>query len=493
MTISSENPNQSKSLRDSIYSANENEILDLLKQAQVTVGHLNGRHIHVRGYHTNTPSLKELWNKKAHFSDWIKPGVTFTEIVQRVELIYNEKMGPMIEQVDQYLKETGLKKGCSKWGLEVPLSESMPKYSGLTKQKPYPQISLEDLKEIEATIAWRNEVDSHLETLYDKSRIWKSSKSEGCFSRVKITRAWDSFLNCSASWRKNHEVDHLKLNWLISVQGKEVPAPNLSRVLEEFKFLNQPDITSGPSSLLPPAFDSLEYADKKRIMLPALLERRRYILEDLCDKGFEEIRQKIQNGQPVTVADINISDKVYSLLKQTLKNEDYLAILRDMTQERSMMLTIAGVLNKLDKKISLSEIIEGLNEDELKSLHQFYKKNLPKIKLEHENRILQNWIQKANFIKAEDLGISDRVWQKIREEQNLDREEIQVLKNINPNFKQLLKNSKFSKDFSKGRTQEIISKVAEEEVKVYFEEHPKAFLTTIYDKLEETLAKIKTL
>jgi hypothetical protein len=493
MAIPSENLNQSKHLRDLIHSAKESDILNILKNAKVTVGHLNGRHIHVHmnDYHTNAPSIKELWNKNAPFSDWIKPGVTFTEIVERVELIYNEKMGPIIKEVDRYLKETGLKSDCKKWGLEVPLSESTPIYSGLKKQKPYPQIPQEEIEEIQATIAWRKEVDSLLETLYDKSRIWKQSKTEGCFSKVKITRAWDSFLNYSAPWRKNHELDNLKLNWLISVQGKEVPASNLDRVIEQIKSLQQANKKSSPATLLPPAFDSLEYADKKRIMLPSLLERRRHILEDLCDKGVEEIRQKINNGEAVTHADINLSEKVYSLLRMTLANESYFSILKEMDQQRSFMLSISNILQKLEKHISLGE----MNENELISIKQFCKSNRHKLKLEHQNRILRNWIQKANFIKAEDLGISDELWQKLQEEKNLDSEEMRLMENKNENLKQVLMNSKFSpkNDFPNGRTQEIIRKVMKEETNTYFKENPKAFLTSIYDKLEETLAIIKTL
>lgn len=85
-------------LKEAIHLASIDQIIDLLKKAHVTIGHLDGRHIHVQGYAGH-----------AFFSDFEKKIQKLFEDQVEIEKLENETRSEMLlswkESVDELIEK----------------------------------------------------------------------------------------------------------------------------------------------------------------------------------------------------------------------------------------------------------------------------------------------------------------------------------------------------------------------------------------------------
>lgn len=307
-------------LRDALHSAKQSEVLNLLEKAYVTVGHLDGRHIHVPGYSTAAPSLTTVIKGSSSYKDWAHPQVTFTDFKERIEAIYEEKMAPMREAVDQYLQDSGQIIHCKKWNIDAPRLDQLSGYDQIIHSFPqFPQAEIQEFKE---ALLWRDQVDAGLDKLYQRSHIWMNKRNSHCLSSANITRIWDNLCDKLSNWRVNHNSDWVKFNWLAQVQGKTVQKETFKErslaLLEELNNMemNTPSYKKGDLS---PGLQKLERRQEHKFIKARLAEIKESIFKK-CDEVLEKIRL---NDSNLTKGDVDLSEMVYSKIRAVIKIDRY--------------------------------------------------------------------------------------------------------------------------------------------------------------------------
>lgn len=184
------------SLSHKIKSADRNELLDLLKQAKVSVGHWNGRRICIEGY---------------------KGQMTFSEVARRVEDHYQAALEPMQLRQEKYKKESVSSfdpmpvrgKGGSILNILIlPFTAPLKALADTACRMatPLPEVSRDEEKKIAPVLAWRRDVDSAMASLFAGSQNELNRRaSRSCFGSA--ASAWDSFLDWRSDWRNSHLQD----------------------------------------------------------------------------------------------------------------------------------------------------------------------------------------------------------------------------------------------------------------------------------------------
>lgn len=170
--------------------ADKDLLLELLKNAKVSVGHLSGRKLYVPGY-----------------SGYI----TFSKFVSRIESVYQDNLKPMYDKEKQYEKEIFFK---SQLSFNQAIDSILcPKIIFMLYNEacarfntPLPKLSESETEEIEKTLQWRKDIDAGLNALIENSQTEIDLLAvESC--NWKIIKSWDSCLNTSMVCKNIHVND----------------------------------------------------------------------------------------------------------------------------------------------------------------------------------------------------------------------------------------------------------------------------------------------
>lgn len=194
-------------LKETVQAANQDQLIDLLKKAHVTTGHLNGRHIHVQGYAGHA---------------------TFTDFKGRVDEIYISTVNPMRQRVQDYVEKVTVTNkdfhsssmtpllSLAGNAVKAPFVIAGKAVNELTL--PCPEMSEEEEALFTETLAWREKADSLIDRHFTQSQNEIDQiASKNLLGRIQ--KSWDRFLNPSSGW-KNVEVekDQKAFNFLAEVK-----------------------------------------------------------------------------------------------------------------------------------------------------------------------------------------------------------------------------------------------------------------------------------
>lgn len=212
-------------LSHTIKSAGREELLSLLSQARVSIGHWNGRRIQVEGY---------------------KGQMTFSEVAAQLEHHYLAIVEPMQLRQQRYEKEStsgidpmpvkgkgGMFLNLLLLPVTLPLKAIADAVCWATT--PYPEVSRLEEKKIDSALKWRNLMDNQLDSLFEKSQNeldrWSSISWAG-----SIVRVWDAFLDQNSGWRNGYGQDAKVLETMVeNRKQREKMQPNLKSPEESLK------------------------------------------------------------------------------------------------------------------------------------------------------------------------------------------------------------------------------------------------------------------
>jgi hypothetical protein len=195
--------NTSPVLSDYICTANSYQLLDLLKNADVSVGHFWGRLINVPGY---------------------RGSVSFTNFVKRVEEIYQVNVHSMQERQKEYEKSIKSSGGPGGIGLITSIIGSGIKW-GLT---PYPEISEQEEAIVASAIEWREGMDTEFKRLYITSQDkLDQMASEKC--GYQVVQIWDSFLDTEKRFKSTSIKDKKTLEFMTTSRERHKKQATFAR------------------------------------------------------------------------------------------------------------------------------------------------------------------------------------------------------------------------------------------------------------------------
>lgn len=213
------------SLLTTVEKANKDVLLELLKNAKVSVGHWKGRLISVPGY-------------RGH--------ITFSKYFSRVEELYQETVQPMQRRQRQYDNDSssnidvmpikGPRSGFINLALlPITLPARLIGDAICWASTPYPEISEEEEKQVRATLEWRKKVDTEFDHLFkfsQKDIEYRAAKS----CRWTIIKCWDSFLDTQSAYKNIHIHDKRTLSNMVETRKKKIalqPALEATRTVKE--------------------------------------------------------------------------------------------------------------------------------------------------------------------------------------------------------------------------------------------------------------------
>jgi hypothetical protein len=214
--------NQLPSIATAVEGADQNLLLNLLKNGQVSVGHLRGRFISAPGYSGQ---------------------ITFSKFHARVEALYQNSLKPMQDRQNQYDKNSTSNvdvmpirgRGGMFMNL-VLLPITLPaKVIGDTicwASTPYPEVSEEEEKDIAPMLKWRKEIDSEFERLVEVSQNKiEHLSAKSCTWRV--AKYWDSFLDTKNACQNIHPNDENTLQNMVETRKQRTALqPNMKQASE---------------------------------------------------------------------------------------------------------------------------------------------------------------------------------------------------------------------------------------------------------------------
>ena len=219
--MSIDSNNQIPSLVTTVENANPKLLLDLLKNAEVRVGHLRGRLIHVPGY---------------------RGPITFSEVFSRVESVYQGTVKPMQDRQTQYEKDStsqvdvmpvkgrgGMVTNLFLLPITIP-AKAIGDAVCWTKT-PYPEVSEEEEKSISAMLKWRNEIDAEFNRLIEDGETQIEDRAEKSCN-WKIVKSWDSFLDTESACKNTHTNDENTLANMVETRKKRVALQPTREVAE---------------------------------------------------------------------------------------------------------------------------------------------------------------------------------------------------------------------------------------------------------------------
>lgn len=210
-------------LTTTVEQADRNLLLRLLQNAQVSVGHMRGRLIAVPGYDGQ---------------------ITFSNFFARVESLYQERVKPMQERHEKYLKDSKSNidvmpiKGPKANLLNIPLSVvtvpmKMVGDAYCYATTPFPEVSEDEEETFTSIIDWRKEIDAEFNRLVEKSqdKIDKQVTKHCC--TWTIIKCWDTFLNTEGACQNKHTDDEAILTFMRENRINRANQPQVTK--EELK------------------------------------------------------------------------------------------------------------------------------------------------------------------------------------------------------------------------------------------------------------------
>jgi hypothetical protein len=197
------------SIATAVERADQNLLLNLLKNARVSVGHLRGRFISVPGYGGQ---------------------ITFSKFHARVETLYQKTLKPMQNKQNQYNKNSTsnvsimFARGRGSIFINlILLPITIPaKAIGdavCWASTPYPEVSEEEEKRIVPVLKWRKDIDAEFKRLVELSQ----NKIEHLASKSctwKIAKHWDYFLNTRNACYNTHLNDQNTLQSMVKTRKR---------------------------------------------------------------------------------------------------------------------------------------------------------------------------------------------------------------------------------------------------------------------------------
>ncbi|MFZ0566024.1 MAG: hypothetical protein WAM28_07560 [Chlamydiales bacterium] len=201
---------------DAVKNADQETLLNLLNNANVSVGHWNGRLISVPGY-------------SGH--------ITFSKFSSRVEEIYQETVYPMLEKFRLYITKR------IPMHLLLPIQKpafmnyflllfTVPRFlSGFLESVPHPIVSENEEKEITDMLRWRVKIDTEFNRLVENSQGEVDRlATESC--NWRIIKIWDSILNTRKACENTNKVDLQVLAKLVKARNNGELLPQRMKVSE---------------------------------------------------------------------------------------------------------------------------------------------------------------------------------------------------------------------------------------------------------------------
>ena len=198
MSTHSINPNHS--LLKTVEKGTEQQLLQLLQNAEVSVGNLAGRLITVQGYNGH---------------------ITFSQFFSRVEEIYQATVKPMQDRQKQYEKDSTSRLTTMPFRafrlnnvnnllnlalLPISLPLKIIGDGRCYAMTNYPDVSEDEEKNISAILEWRRQIDIEFDRLVNSSQNEIDALAESSW-KGKVVKYWDYFLDTKISCKNPHLYD----------------------------------------------------------------------------------------------------------------------------------------------------------------------------------------------------------------------------------------------------------------------------------------------
>lgn len=188
--------NQLPSIATAVEGADQNLLLNLLKNGKVSVGHLRGRFISVPGYSGQ---------------------ITFSKFLARVEALYQNTLKPMQDRQNQYDKNSTSNVDVmpvrGRGGIfmnlvlfPITLPAKVIGDAVCWASTPSPEVSEGEENEIAPMLKWRKDVDAEFERLVDGGQNKIERLAAKCCT-WKVAKYWDSFLDTKSACQNIHPND----------------------------------------------------------------------------------------------------------------------------------------------------------------------------------------------------------------------------------------------------------------------------------------------
>lgn len=206
-------------LTTTVEQADRNLLLRLLQNAQVSVGHMRGRLIAVPGYDGQ---------------------ITFSNFFARVEGVYQERVKPMQERHEKYLKDS--KSNIDIMPIKGPkgnlLNLAILPITGTAKMigdayyqatTPFPEVSEDEDETFTSIIDWRKEIDAEFNRLVDQSQDKLDKQVAKYCCTGAIIKCWDTYLNTKGACQNKHTDDEAILTFMRENRINRAKQPQVTK------------------------------------------------------------------------------------------------------------------------------------------------------------------------------------------------------------------------------------------------------------------------